>query len=223
MRLSKMTGSCLRDTPRQLLRSNTHIWKLFFWPFLAFKIFQFWHVLALRWEALARRPKQPDGNSTIGSGMWPSFVPSDVDSAVSWALLDRFFIFSKTFGNIGICAMVATAIYRILGRGPSNAELCGFEWWLSIRTRWWFSTTHWALNQRSKSVQTDTWCMRYILRCREVNQNVDGRIVGEHLASSTQRLRAGVLSRYLRGATSVKTAANSRLQVLKGLILETGW
>ena len=44
--------------------------KTFFRPFLAVKIVQFWPVLALRWEALARRPKQPDGSSTNVRSEW---------------------------------------------------------------------------------------------------------------------------------------------------------
>jgi hypothetical protein len=39
--------------------------KTFSRPFLAVKIVQFWHVLALRWEASAGRPKQPDGSITM--------------------------------------------------------------------------------------------------------------------------------------------------------------
>ena len=69
MRLSKMTRSCLRDT-RGNCWGLTRISENFFRPFLAVKIVQFWPVLALRWEALAGRPKQPDGSSTNVRSEW---------------------------------------------------------------------------------------------------------------------------------------------------------
>ena len=55
--------------------------KTFFRPFLAVKIVQFWHVLALRWEASVGRPKQPDGSSTNVRSEWNFSMINEVENS----------------------------------------------------------------------------------------------------------------------------------------------